>query len=120
MSAAVQRPSATPTAPWSPRVRLARLACEAALRVPGVAATDSGPTGLHVTAGDGQRVQGVRCVAAGGGSYEVSLRLRCELVPLIALGEAVRVAVTRVATAAGIVPAEINVLIADVVEPERV
>ena len=119
MTAAGERPPATPTAPGSPRVRLARLAGDAALRVPGVAATDSGPTGLYVTVGGGQRVQGVRCVAAGSGDYEVSLRLCCELVPLPALGEAVRASVTRAATAAGIAVGEVNVLIADVVEPER-
>jgi hypothetical protein len=100
-------------------MRLARLSRDAALNVPGVAATVSGPTGLFVTAGDQQRVEGVRCTAANGsGAYDVSLRLCCELVPLLALGEAVRISIRRTATAAGIALAQVSVLIADVVEPE--
>jgi hypothetical protein len=119
MTAVGERPSALRTAPGSARVRLARLAGDAALRVPGVAAVESGPAGLHVTAGDGQRVAGVRCVAAGHGDYELSLRLCCELVCLPELGAAVRASVARAATAAGIAVSAVNVLIADVVEPER-
>lgn len=87
------QPPTHPPAPapaTSARIRLAQLAHDAALLVPGVAGMDAGPTGLFVTAGDSRRVAGVRCVAAGDGPYEVSLRLRCELVPLRALAEAVR------------------------------
>jgi hypothetical protein len=110
-------PRDSSTAPKSDRVRLARLARDAALQVPGVADTDSGTTGLFATAGGGERVPGVTCVAAHAGGYDVALRLRCELVPLPALGEHVNVAV-RQATAVGDLPvAGLRVEIVDVVEP---
>jgi hypothetical protein len=47
----------------------------------------------------------------------VSLRLRCEMVPLRELGEAVEASVVRTASAAGIGLSQVRVLIADVVEP---
>ena len=103
----------------SDRVRLAQLSRDAALAVIGVDGADRGPTGLFLTAGDGQQVDGVRCVASGDGGYEVSLRLRCELVPLLAVADGVRTSVRRAASAAGIALADVNVLIADVVDPER-
>jgi hypothetical protein len=87
----------------SERVHLARLARDAALRVAGVAGTDIGPLGAFVTgAGDGERVEGVICVAVKGGGYDVSLRLVCGLVPLHPLGERVRTAVNRAAAIAGV------------------
>ena len=102
-------------------MRLARLARDAALRVPGVADTESGTTGLYVTAGGGERVPGVTCVAAQAGGYDVMLRLRCELVPLLELGDHVIVAVRQAAgTAAGSAAvADLRVEIVDVVEPGR-
>ena len=103
--------------PGSPRVRLAQLAHDAALGVPGVVDTDSGPARLFLTATDEHRVDGVRCISAGDGSYQVALRLRCELGPLRPLGEAVRASVAHAARSAGIAVAEINVLIADVTGP---
>lgn len=85
----------------SDRVRLARLARETALRVPGVVGTSTSPLGVYVTAaGDGERLEGVTCVSAAGGGYAVSLRLVCDLVPLPSLGERVRTAVGRAAAMA--------------------
>lgn len=85
----------------SERFRLARLAREASLRVPGVVGTDTGPMGLFITVGGGQRLEGVVCVSAKGG-YEVSLRLVCALVPLPPLAEQVTAAVTASAAEAGL------------------
>lgn len=97
----------------SERFRLARLAREASLRVPGVLATDTGPMGLFITVGGGQRLEGVVCVAAEGG-YEVSLRLVCALVPLPQLGEQVTAAVTSSAARAGIPLESVSVHVAAV------
>ncbi len=91
-----------PGAAGSERFRLARLARDAALRVPGVIGTDIGPMGSFITAGGGERLEGVICAATRDGGYEVSLRLVCALVPLPALGELVKHAVTRSASLAGI------------------
>ncbi len=96
----------------SERFRLARLAREASLRVPGVAGTDIGPSGLCVTVSGGQRAEGVMCVAARGGGYEVTLRLVCELVSLPQLGEQVKATVTRAATRAGIALESVSVQVA--------
>ena len=104
----------------SPRVHLARLARDAAVHVDGVVAADPGPSGFFATTGGEARVDGVRCVAAGAGAYDVALCLRCNLVPLLEVGESVRTSVVRVASMAGIGLADVNVLIADVVEPRRV
>jgi hypothetical protein len=116
MSATYDRRPVLQTPPGSPRVRLAALAQTVALAVPGVKSADSGPARLFVTAGTGQRVDGVRCVSAGDGGYEVSLRLCCELVPLRVLAETVRAAVARAARSAAIPVTEINVFIADVAQ----
>ena len=70
-------------------MRLARLARDAALRVPGVIGTDAGPSGVVITEGAQQRLEGVLCVATKDGGYDVTLRLVCGLVPLLALGDAV-------------------------------
>ncbi len=84
----------------SERARLASAALEAALAVPGVAGTDAGPLGVHVTgAGHGKRLEGVICAATDGG-YAVSLRLICEAVSLHPLGDEIRTAVERSVTAA--------------------
>jgi hypothetical protein len=100
-----QQPRVSPDAVRgaSERVRLARVVRDAALRVPGVAGTDVGPLGAFMTgADDGERLEGVSCIAAPGGGYDVSLRLVCDLVPLHPLGELVRAAVGRAAATAGI------------------
>ncbi|MDQ6746247.1 MAG: hypothetical protein M3Z27_09585 [Actinomycetota bacterium] len=100
----------------SERVRLARLARQAALRVTGVAGTDSGPAGLFLTAGGGERLEGVRCVVTQDGGYEVTLRLVCELVSLPELGARVRAAVTDAAARAGIPLESIGVHVAALAE----
>jgi hypothetical protein len=96
----------------SERIRLARLARDAALRVPGVVGTDSGPHGSFVTVGDGSPVEGVSCVAAGAG-YEVGLRLICGLVGLPALADQVKAAVERAAALAQLPLDSVNVLVAE-------
>ncbi len=103
----------------SERLRLARLARDAALHVPGVVSTDTGPTGLFVTVGGGERLEGVICAATKDGGYQVSLRLECELVPLLALGEQVKSAVSRSALVAGIALDSVDVLVAALVEEDR-
>jgi len=102
----------TSTAVGSERFRLARLTRDAALRVPGVLDTDTGPMGLFVTVDGAQRVEGVMCMATSGDGYEVSLRLVCALVPLLALGELVRAAVRRTAAVAGIELESVSVHVA--------
>ncbi len=102
----------------SPRVRLARLALDAARAVPGVADTDAGPTGLFFTAGGGERLNGVTCAVAPEGGYDVSLRLVCELVPLPVLAERVRLAVLSVGAQAGIAVQSVNVAITGVLDPD--
>jgi uncharacterized alkaline shock family protein YloU len=102
----------------SERMRLARLALAAALRVPGVIRTDGGPGDRFVSAGDGERVQGVICTAAGDGGYEISLRLVCALVPLQRVAEQARTAVLAAASMAGIRVVSVDVQVADVAGPE--
>jgi hypothetical protein len=98
----------------SDRVRLARAARWAVLSVPGVRGTDAGPAGMFVTgAGDGERLEGITCVAAPEGGYEVSLRLTAALVALYPLGERVRAAVREVASQAGVELATVSVHFAD-------
>ena len=103
----------------SARVALARLVRDAALGVPGVVVLDYGPAGLFMTAGGGQRIPGVTCVAAGGGGYDVALRLRCALVPLLELGERVETAVRQAAAAAGLELSALTIEIVDVIDPGR-
>ncbi len=107
-----------PIAVGSERFRLARLARDAALQVPGVVGTDPGPAGLFVTVDRGERLEGVMCVATNSGGYEISLRLVCGLVPLLALGERVKTAVQRTATSAEIPLESVNVHVAVLAELE--
>ncbi|HTU29723.1 MAG TPA: hypothetical protein VMF07_10100 [Solirubrobacteraceae bacterium] len=100
----------------SPRLVLAALVHDTALAVDGVVALDTGPGGLFVTAGGGERVPGVRCLAAPEGGYDVSLRLVCRLVPLPALAERVRAAVVTAATSAGLNAETVTITVADVVD----
>jgi hypothetical protein len=98
----------------SERVRLARAARDAALRVPGVVGADAGPLGAFMTgAGDGERLEGVTCVAAPGDGYDVSLRLVCALVALQPLGERVRAAVGKAAASARIKLESVSVHVAE-------
>ncbi len=91
------------SAPTEPlRVRLARVAAGAAGAVPGVARLDAGRTGSWQTAATGgDRVDGVRCVAAVAG-YELALQVVAEPVPLLVLSDDVRAAVLRATAAAGL------------------
>jgi hypothetical protein len=108
--------------PWhieSERVRLARAARQAALTVRGVRALDAGPAGTFVTgASHGERLDGVTCIAAPEGGYEVSLRLIAGLVPLHPLAERVRAAVVRVASFAVIELVSVSVHFADLAAEE--
>jgi hypothetical protein len=74
---------------------------------------------MFVTAGGSERVPGVTCTAAQAGGYDIALRLRCELVPLMELGEDVMVAVRRAAAmaAGSLKVADLRIEIIDVVEP---
>ncbi len=105
-------PSSRPATVGSERFRLARLARDAALRVPGVAGTDTGPIDTFISVGGGERLEGVRCVATKDGGYEITLRLICRLVPLLALSEQVKAAVTRAALSAAIPLDGVNVCVA--------
>jgi hypothetical protein len=107
-------------APPSPRLALAALARDTALAVEGVVDLDPGVGGLFVTAGGGERVPGVRCLAAPEGGYDLSLRLVCRLVPLPALAERVRQAITIAAKAAQLQLATVAITIADVALDESV
>ncbi|HEY3772685.1 MAG TPA: hypothetical protein VGL69_06825 [Solirubrobacteraceae bacterium] len=100
----------------SPRLALAGLARDTALAIDGVVALDAGTGGLFVTAGGGDSVPGVRCLAAPEGGYDVALRLVCRLVPLPALAERVRMAVATAAKTAGLNAATVTITVADVVE----
>jgi hypothetical protein len=98
---------------------MARLAREAALRVPGVVGTDTGQIGMFVTVGGGERLEGVLCVATRTGGYEVTLRLVCALVPLIELSAQVRAAVSRTAVRAGIPLESVSVVVAELAAAEK-
>ena len=113
--AAIREPRRTE----SDRVRLARAARQAALAVRGVRAMDAGSAGTFVTgADDGERLEGVMCIAAPEGGYEVSLRLVAGLVALHPLAHRVRAAVLRVASFAGIELASVSVHFADLAAEE--
>ena len=86
----------------SPRLRIARLAAEAALAVAGVAGLEAGPLGRQVTSGGGERVAGVVVGALRDGRYEVHLHVACELVPLPALAERIRATVLAATASAGL------------------
>src|SRR5450755_525623 len=75
----------------SSRVRLARLALEAALAVPNVVAAEAGLHGMRVITDPAEGVlRGVSVTADGGGRYAVDLCLVACLAPLVPLGEEVR------------------------------
>ena len=75
----------------SDRVRLARLALEAALAVPNVVAAEAGLHGMRVTADPpGGVLRGVSVISEGGGRYAVDLCLVACVAPLVPLGEEVR------------------------------
>jgi hypothetical protein len=75
----------------SPRVRLARLALEAALAAPNVVAAEAGLQGMRVTADPaGGVLRGVSVISEGGGRYGVDLCLVACVAPLVPLGDEVR------------------------------
>jgi hypothetical protein len=119
MTMAVRAPRPATDTRATERVRLARLARDVALTVPGVVDLDSGPRGLHVTLDGGCRIEGVRCVATDTGAYEVSLRLICGLVALPTLGSAVRSRVAGKAARGGLPVDSVLVHVAGVVEADR-
>ena len=103
--------------PASDRLRLATLVRDTALTVTGVDGLDAGPTRTFVTAGAGEIVGGVNCVAAPEGGYDVSLQLVCELVPLHPLADRVRAAIKAAASDERLIAQSVTIRITDVVEP---
>jgi hypothetical protein len=99
-------------------MRLARMAHEVAMRTRGVVRTDGGPGGRFVSVGDGERVEGVTCVASTDGGYEISLRLVCALMPLEPIAEQVRTVIGAQAAVAGIHVTGVDVQVVDVAGPE--
>ena len=80
----------------SVRVRVARAALQAALEVPGVLGSDSGPSGRRVTADPASGpLIGVLATAQSDGLYAADLSLVADMVPLPALAEEVRARVRR-------------------------
>ena len=63
----------------------------------------------------GERLEGVSCVAAPAGGYDVSLRLVCGLVALHPLAERIRAAVMRAAAIAEITVQSVSVHFAELV-----
>src|SRR6185312_10576063 len=80
----------------SVRVRVARAALQAALAMPGVLGSDSGPSRGRVTADPASGpLVGVLVTAQSDGRYAVDLSLVADMVPLPALAEEVRARVRR-------------------------
>jgi hypothetical protein len=86
----------------SERVRLARVALEAALGTRGVRSAHSGPAGRHATFDGVHRLEGVVCVADADGRYSLDLRLVGSFVPLYPLAERVRARVEERVAGAGL------------------
>ena len=105
----------------SERVRLARLALDAALGVEGVVSSDAGPLGAWVTADGEERLPGVVVTALAGGGYGAELHLVTAVVPLLPLADRVRSEVERAASSAGLadVLGPVGVAIEDVVVPDQ-
>ena len=99
----------------SPRVSLARLAHDAALSDPGVAAMDAGPAGVRRT----HDLPGVVSAARPGGGYELRLHVVALPQDLQATGRRVRSAVAQEAGRLGLAGqlASVSVRIEDVVAP---
>lgn len=112
----------SPPVGWgvSPRMRLAGVARDTALRVGGVLALTSGADGRFAVVSGENRIDGVLCVATRGGGYDVALRLVCALVPLVDVGERVRQKVREAAAAAGLPLETVSVLVVDVVPPREI
>lgn len=95
----------------SVRVRLARLAREAALEIAGVAAVDTAAATRSTVSG-AQRLPGVTCAALPDGGYGVTLYLTARPVALRPLGDHVRQAVFTAAAVAGL---SVELAVVDVV-----
>jgi len=106
----------------SARVRVARAALQAALDVPGVLGSDSGPSGARVTADPAfGALTGVLATAQSDGRYAVDLSLVADMVPLPALAEEVRAHVRKRVNGEqlGTVLGAVNVEFASVVTAEE-
>ncbi|HEY4276746.1 MAG TPA: hypothetical protein VGM91_00930 [Conexibacter sp.] len=86
----------------SDRVRLARVALDAAIAVPKVVRGEAGRDVQRVTVDGGERLEGVLAIAQPDGRYGIELRLVAQLVPLHALAEDVRAKVRGAAARAGL------------------
>jgi hypothetical protein len=116
MTEANQIPAEGPARP-SDRVRLTRAARDAALRVPGVVATDTGPMGLYLTMAGGERLEGIICAAATDGGYDISVRVIAGLVSLPDLSEQITAAITRAAGRLGVSCSSVSIHFADLLAP---
>jgi hypothetical protein len=103
----------------SERLTLAQLARGAALGTRGVASLDSRPP-MAATTAAGERVDGLVCVAAPGGRYEITLYVVARPVSLERLAEDLRERVRRSAEANGFGDelGPVNVIVTDVVTEE--
>jgi hypothetical protein len=109
-----------PSAPPSDRVRLARLALDAALAQDGVASGTDGPFKLWVTLDQGQRYPGVMASVLPDGTHSVRLHLVVEPVPLHPLADKIRERVVADATAAGLEDrlGPVDVVFEDLADPD--
>lgn len=107
--------------PPSPRVRLARIARDAALTVDGVAEVGRRPLPGRSTRDGPERLEGVVAAAEPGGGYGVTLYLTAAPVRLHELGDRVREQVVAVAARSGLVGElrSVDVVIEDLLEPLR-
>jgi len=106
----------------SDRVRLARVALETALAVPGVVRGEAGPGIPRVTADGSELLTGVSAIAQSDGGYAIDLRLVARLVPLRPLADNVRAQVRAAVARAGLAAAleSVNVEFDDVVTAEEI
>lgn len=118
-------PPASPAPPQvsaSPRVRLGRLALEAALAAPDVVDAEVGPSRLRVTVDSSANLlRGVSVTAEADGRYGVDLCLVAGMVSLVALGDEVQRRVREGARRDGLADqlGTINVEFARLVSPEE-
>jgi hypothetical protein len=103
----------------SERLTLAQLARGAALATRDVASLDPRPR-MAATAAGGERVDGLVCVAAPGGRYEITVYVVARPVPLERLGEDLRERIRRSVEAHGLGDqlGPVNVVVTDVVSEE--
>lgn len=105
--------------PASERLALAALACHAALGSHGVASLDPRPPLAHTVAAE-ERIDGVACVAAPGGGYEITLYVIARPVSLQRLATRLREGVRRSVEAHGLGDElrTVNVTVTDIVAEE--